>query len=162
MGGIVDRMIERIARRLPQLFIVLPVVVGAIVFWVDSTKYLPESRVAVYMLFAASTTVLAAGHFALLRRSPDGRGSVWLTAFAYSQASFAIALWAIMVLVALRLHYGIGMVRELFIAHILYGVVAAAMTGTALAAVVFLIGYRKHCLQYRIRWKPWPRRRRRR
>ncbi|WP_273843960.1 hypothetical protein [Rubrobacter calidifluminis] len=152
-----QRIAEKIAARLPLLFVVVPIAVGVVVFFIDETRYLEVSRIVVYVLFAIAATVLAIGHFRLLGRSEDGKASVWLIAFAYSKMFLAAALWAVALLVTLSVSVGPIRAHELLVAHILYAFVAAAMAGTVLSASVFAIGYRLGRLNHRIWPYPWRR-----
>lgn len=153
---------SRLAHYVPHLFVVLPLAAGLFFGLLDAHPALwLYTRLALYALFAAAATVLAAGHLMLIGRSEDGRASVWLVAFAYSKVFLALALWTVAVLTGLAYHFE-ALVREVLplLSHVLYGALGAAMAGTALSAAVFLVGYARGCLDYRIRPYPWGRRRR--
>ncbi|MCL6437204.1 MAG: hypothetical protein K6T51_01225 [Rubrobacteraceae bacterium] len=152
-----SRLTEKAASRLPLLFVIVPLIAGVAAFLIDETRYLEIARIVVYVLFVLATTVLAVGHFGLIRSARDGRASIWLIAFAYSKLFLAAALWSVAILVSLSLIFGFARSHSLFLSHILYAFIAAAMAGTVLSALVFFIGSRAGCLGRRIWPYPWRR-----
>lgn len=111
----------------------------------------PDLLMVLYVSLAASTSVLAIGHTLLIRRSSDGKASLWLTSFTHSKIAQSVAYWGVAFLMLVRtlgLDYA-------WVEGVGYAMVGVAAGANVMGASMFIAAWLTHRLESRIWPTPW-------
>ena len=98
-------MTRKIVDRLPWVFVCVMVLACLGGYFLAGTPLRDPTRIAMYLVYASSVTVLAYGYVGMINRTHDGLAAVYLVCITYVEIFFAAALWVILTFVIMRTYF---------------------------------------------------------
>ncbi len=154
---------ETIHRRLPLVYALLTPLAWFVALGLAAEPTLDGLRLVIYVVYASSALAIAAGLVYLVRRSDDGKASVWLVSVMYEAVFFACSLVGILSLTILRLLYPDLLIPGVsadplasFLQRLAYALIAGSAMGTLISASVLVYGFFRGHLDMKIYPWPWP------